>query len=86
MILQVVSVFDLAAVAYGRPVFVPALGLALRSFQDECGRIAPDNNMNAHPGDFQLFHMGSFDDSLGVFTLFPKPVRLALASDFVSKV
>ncbi|AXH74631.1 MAG: nonstructural protein [Microviridae sp.] len=68
MKMQVVSVLDVAAQAYGRPAFCAALGAATRSFVDEVNR-APtpgnDNVLFSHPEDFQLFHIGEFDDFNG---------------------
>lgn len=77
MILQVLSVHDVAADAFGRPVFAPAVGAALRSFQDEVNRVDANNEMNKHPGDFSLFHLGTFDDSKGTFMLFDVPKKIA---------
>ena len=39
----VVSIKDRAADAYGRPFYVPSVGVAIRSFQDEVNRAAEDN-------------------------------------------
>lgn len=63
----VVSVKDSALGAYGRPLFVPSLGVAMRSFSDEVNRVAPDNQMNAHPEDFELWYLASFDEVNGTF-------------------
>lgn len=63
----VVSVYDAASQVFGRPVFTPALGSAVRSFQDEVNRETADNTMFHHPQDFRLFHLGSFDDVVGSF-------------------
>lgn len=73
MQLQVVSVYDRVAAAYGRPVFVTAAGSAVRSFQDEVSRNAPDNEMFRHPGDFDLYHIGVFDDATGLVSSFDAP-------------
>lgn len=81
MNLQVFSVYDVAAGAFGRPIFLPAIGLAMRSFTDEVNTNRPDNNMFFHPADFHLWHLGSFDDSVGKFTLLDIGVRLATGSD-----
>jgi len=67
MILRVVSVFDKAAAAYNRPYFVPSLGLAIRSFEDEVKRADPDNPLHNHSSDFELWHIADFDDSIGRF-------------------
>lgn len=65
--LVVVSVFDSAAQAFGRPVFVPSTGVAIRSFMDEVNRQAPDNQMYLHPDDFTLYYIADFDESDSVF-------------------
>lgn len=85
MHLYVCSVFDSAAQAYNRPIFVPSPALALRSFGDEVKRIAPDNAMNAHPDDFELYLLGEFDDSNGQFISPQAPTLLARAKDLITQ-
>lgn len=75
----IVSVKDRAAGAFGRPFFVPSVGLAIRSFVDEVNRSADDNQMNRHPEDFDLFEIGSFDDETGIIECHAVPVELAQA-------
>lgn len=62
-VLIVCAVRDSALDAFMQPIFVPAIGLATRSFADECNR--PDSPMHKHPGDYALYHIGSYDDSSG---------------------
>lgn len=62
---KIVSVKDLAAQAFGRPVFVQSAGVAVRSFSDEVNRDVPDNQMFSHPVDFELYELGEFDDATG---------------------
>lgn len=78
MIYQVVSVRDRAADAFGRPIFVLALGQAIRSFQDEINRQADNNEMNRHPEDYDLYHLGTFDDANGRFNNLPDIKQLAI--------
>ena len=78
MILQVVSVHDSAVDAFGRPIFVAAIGAATRSFADEVNN--PQSEMNKHPADYTLFHLGTFDDASGTFSQ-SAPKQLARASD-----
>lgn len=73
MIYAVLSVRDSALNAFGRPVFVAATGAGIRSFADEVNRVDAQNEMNKHPGDFELFELGTFDDSTGRFLLFETP-------------
>lgn len=78
MIRQIVSIYDRAADAFGPPAFVPALGQAIRNFQDEINRAAPDNSMHNHPDDFDLFHLGTYDDSTGKFHNLEEPKQIAI--------
>lgn len=78
MINIICSVKDRAADAFGRPLFVPSVGLAIRSFSDEVNRQADDNQMYHHSDDFDLFELGIFDDSTGIIECHPIPKQLAL--------
>jgi len=78
MKLNLCSVKDRAAEAYGRPMFVPSTGVALRSFADEINRAADDNQLYNHPDDFDLYEFGIFDDNSGVFELYEQPKLLSL--------
>lgn len=79
----IVSVFDRAAQAFAKPVFVPAVQVAVRSFGDEVRRGGPDNAVSLHPGDYELFELGLFDDENAEFVIPARPVRLCVGSDFV---
>lgn len=79
----VMSVYDRASMAYGRPAFVAALGAGMRSFADEVNRAEAGNEMNKHPGDFDLFHLGEFDDSTGVFTMLEVPKNVCTGASVV---
>lgn len=74
----VCSIKDRAAEAFGRPFFLPAVGVAVRSFQDEVNRPAEDNQVYQHPDDFDLYELGLFDDSNGRFDLYEDPKVLAM--------
>lgn len=82
----VVSIKDRAADAYGRPFYVPSVGVAIRSFQDEVNRAAEDNQMFHHSDDFDLFELGSFDDATGMFDLFDSPKLLTLGKQVKAEV
>lgn len=85
MIYQVVSVHDRAAAAFGRPIFVASLGQAIRSFQDELNRNAPDNQMHHHPDDFDMFHLGTFNEENGTFTNLDEPDPIAIGKQLITK-
>ena len=82
----VVSIKDRAADAYGRPFYVPSVGVAIRSFQDEVNRDSEDNQMYHHSDDFDLFELGSFDDATGLFDLFDNPKLLTLGKQVKAEV
>lgn len=63
----VCAVFDSAVQAYGRPMFVPTRGAAVRSFTDEVNRKDENNPLYRHPDDFELRFLGEFEDSYGRF-------------------
>jgi hypothetical protein len=74
---------DVVADVFGQPMFVASIGGAVRSFGDECQRKEQGNMLAAHPGDFELFHIGEYDDSTGVVTMLPFK-SIALGSSYVS--
>lgn len=80
----VVSVRDSAMQAFGRPLFVPSVGVAVRSFADEVNRKSDDNQMNKHPEDFELYALADFDEVTGVFSPPADGVRcLARGKEFI---
>lgn len=56
---------DIVANVYGPPVMVHHIGQAIRTFGDECRRKEPGNVLAQHPEDFELWHIGEFDDNTG---------------------
>ena len=78
MKLNLCSVKDRAADAYGRPMFVPSTGVAIRSFSDEINRSDADNQLYNHPDDFDLYEFGIFDDNSGTFEIYEQPKLLSL--------
>ena len=78
------AVRDEALQAFTRPFFVNSLGLAIRSFEDECNRKSDDNAMANHPKDFSLWHVGSYDEETGRLSALDVPVRLCDAASVVS--
>lgn len=79
MKLQVLATRDIVANVYGQPMFVPHIGMAIRSFGDECKRKEPGNVLAQHPEDFELWHLGEYDDETGALTPFPFSERKQLA-------
>lgn len=66
--LKIFCVRDRATDQFGNPMFLIAMGQAIRSFTDEINRQAADNQMYAHPDDFDLYDLGDYDTDTGTFT------------------
>lgn len=74
------AVLDAAAGCYSKPFFMPNSAVAARSFSDEVNRSDPNNNLHAHPGDFSLVDLGTFDDVEGTFQLHEQKQTIAQAA------
>lgn len=74
MKVKVCSVFDSKVGAFQQPFFARTAGEAVRMFEDAVKK--PDSGFFAHPGDYSLFDLGSFDDSTGKFEMPTAPVEL----------
>lgn len=61
------AIRDSASDAYGVPMFMASLGQAIRSFSDEVLNPRENNMLNRHPADFELHHLGVYDDSNAEF-------------------
>lgn len=63
MITKAFAVYDSKAKFFGVPFFMQQTGLAVRAFTD----LVNDANSIVHkyPGDFSLYEIGTFDDSVG---------------------
>lgn len=83
MKLKVVSVYDSAVQAFMRPIFVAAVGAAVRSFTDEMNR--PESEMHRHPQDYVLYELGEFDDSDGSMVSITPPKMLVRGSDVITQ-
>jgi len=81
MVSVIVSVKDSAAEAFGRPMYLQSLGVAIRSFTDEVNREDKDNQLFNHPDDFDLYELGVFDDSIGKYELRDNPTVIVRGKD-----
>lgn len=66
MIHNVYAVFDHCAKAFLPPFLLRNDGQAVRAFKD-CVN-SKSHQFSEHPEDYQLFCLGTFDDTLGDFT------------------
>lgn len=79
---KICSIRDRASDTFSVPVYLPSKGAAIRSFADEVNRVDPNNNLNKHPEDFDLYYLGEFDDETGTFEC-ERPQQLAVGKDQV---
>lgn len=82
MILQVLCVRDRAADVFGTPFFSAAVGSAVRSFSDELNSKDGKSQLAAHPEDFDLYYLGTYDDSRAEFFC-KDPRQVAIGKDLV---
>lgn len=81
----IVALYDKVADLFMQPMFVKSVGVAYRSLQDEAARGGENNQLAAHPKDFQLFKVGSYDDHTGVITALKAPELLVEIEALVDK-
>lgn len=74
------SVRDVKAEHFNRPMFVNAVGEAMRGFQMECQD--PESMLHRFPDDFTLFKVGEFDQVTGYLEACD-PVALCSAREYV---
>lgn len=85
MKLFILCVRDRAADVFGTPSFHTSIGAAVRAFTDEINRDHPDNVMFRHPGDFDLYEIGIYDDSKAEFDTHA-PSQVAIGKDSIKQV
>lgn len=67
----VFAVRDTCVEAYMLPMYFLNKAAATRALGDAVNRPEKDNQFYQHPEHFQLWFLGEFDDSNGVFTSIP---------------
>ncbi len=82
MELLAMTVFDSKTEAYLRPFYCTTVNEGLRMFIDTLND--PNTMINKHPEDYALYHIGIYDDGLGVFENIDH-VALGLASNFITE-
>lgn len=82
MKLFLVAVKDRKAGVFTAPQCVVRLEAGLRGFADEVNRADPNNMWFKHPEDFELHHVGSFDDQVGRVEPLGDPVVLGCGDEY----
>lgn len=83
MITQIMAVRDRAIDSFGQPFFAQAIGQATRQFADAVNSGKQDDNLALHPEDFDLYHLGTYDDAGAKFDLLPQPRLVSIGKDQV---
>lgn len=78
--LQVFSIFDSKAMAYLQPFFMPNAATASREFESACND--PNTAFFKHPGDYELFHIGEWDQYAGKLVSLDHQMSLGLATQY----
>lgn len=84
MKVQVFTIFDSASESFNKPFYDVSMGSALRAFADAINADTEGNMYYSHPEHFNLYHLGTFDDSSGAFEC-EGPPRMIQAGAAVSK-
>ena len=78
--MKIYAIKDNAIEAFGQPFFVKAQGQAVRMFKDEANN--PESQIHKHAEDFELWHIGEFDEQTGTLSTTTNTERVARAIDF----
>lgn len=82
MTLNIYAIRDNQVDAFSQPFYSTTHGSALRAFADHVNE--PGTPANKHPEDYQLYHLGEFDDATG--ELKPhKPAAIGTAREYHKK-
>lgn len=80
MIYKIVAIRDRAADTFSTPMFVPSVGIGIRSFSDEVNRAADNNMLYKHPDDYDLYLLGEYNDDQATFDA-TRPEQIAIGRD-----
>ena len=76
------AVHDTKAEYFSTPFFTRSIGEALRGFEDEVNN--PQSQLNKHPMDFHLYHVGTFDQEAGMVEA-QEPFHYGSANDYIRR-
>lgn len=77
--LQAFCIRDIKMDMFQRPFFMPNRASAIRAFGDAIRN--KDTPMAAHPEDYELFHVGQFEEQTAQYESFV-PSQISLGGDF----
>lgn len=83
---KVFVVYDSKSEAYGNPFVAQSTGVAIRSYADEVNRKDGQSQVAAHPEDFTLFEVGTYDEHTGLISMYEAKKSLGVGLDFKREV
>lgn len=83
MIIKVFSIYDSKAGAFLQPFFSINVATATREFASAVA--SEDHAFCRHPGDYELFLLGEWDQWEGVIKMYETKQTLGLASQFIQR-
>lgn len=83
MLYYMVAVRDRASDSFTAPSYVAAVGAAIRNFADQLNSSDKNVLFAAHPEDFDLYELGTFDDAQASFVVLDRPRQIAIGKDLI---
>lgn len=78
----VFAVRDRLAAVFGNPFMQPNEVSAIRAFRDTINAVGETNMLHKHPDDFDLYQLGTWDDSTGLYEV-GVPRSIAVGKEMV---
>lgn len=79
MILKAFAIHDQKSKAFHTPFFKHTHGEAERDFKTAVNDTSSSSMLSKYPEDFDLYHVGEYDDQTGLFTALPTPAVVTKA-------
>ena len=83
MDVKIFAIYDKCVGVFSQPYFMQHKGQMIRAFSDEVNN--PESQFFKHPGDFDLFCLGSYNDNSGGLSPLAQPEFISSAVEFKSK-
>lgn len=83
MQLEMFSILDVKAGSFAQPFFAVNIAVACRNVESFIGQ--GNSTVASFPGDFALYHLGTFDDASGTIVPLSPVVCIAQCSQLVKR-
>jgi hypothetical protein len=82
MVQKIYCLYDSKAEAFLQPMFIPNLGLCLRSLQNALDK--PDSHIAKYVDDYSLFELGEWDDNTAEITMLTAHKKIGQVRELTS--